>query len=314
MRRTLLVCGFVALSTLAAAGAATASPPHGVAVLTDLARGTAVGSATTSIKPGTASYVGTYTVESGSSAGWRAQPGASVLAVTKGTLRVVQAKGCAPREYSAPQVAVLPAGTLHVSNPGGDAAEFVGYFDNLKANSGQPLVSGSPAEAPKGCAAGGQYRAASGGLAATDIARGVYAQRAGYGGGHHAHHARSDVAARSVIPEGADVVIIRIFAMPGTSTGWYRHAPGVGTVNSGLLGIYEATENGCERTAESRAGDASSHLHYGLHMSQAEGPDPLDAIGIWWGVDTKRTPVPMFGNFMDANDLTPLPPAGCTTF
>jgi quercetin dioxygenase-like cupin family protein len=295
----------IAFSTVLATGVATATPPHGVAVFDNHARGTAVGSAVATITPGSDAYVGSYAMEPGSTAGWRAQPGIAILSVTQGTIRVVQAKGCVTREYKSGEAAVLPAGTVHVST-GGAAAKFVGYFDNLAKSTSRPLADGAEAKAPKDCAAGRAYRAASTGLSAVDIARGTFASLPA--GHHDAYEAR-----RLEVPEGGDVAMVGIIAAPGTSTGWYRHSAGLAIITKGRLDVYQATESGCAKVEEGHAGEAVSHAHHDLHLSAVGGTEPLEAFLLYWGMGNNKTPAPVVGNFLEANDFTPLPPNGCTT-
>lgn len=304
IRRTAGV-GVAVLSTVLATGVAVATPPHGVALIDNVARGPAMGSATMTIKPGTQAYVGSFALAPGSSSGWRAQPGLSMLAVREGTVRVTRAQGCATTEYTAPEVALLPAGTIRVENAGGEPAEFVGYFDNLKQGAA-PLVGGTTAKAPKGCASGA-YEPASTGLTRAELARGLFEHIPARGG--HNHVASTD---RLTVPQGGDVLLLTATVAPGTSTGWYRHAPGLAFLKTGQMQTYEAADSGCAKVEENHAGEVVSHAHHDNHFSTFVGSDPAEVILIFWGMGNKRVPMPGIAHFAEAYDFTPMPPAGCT--
>jgi quercetin dioxygenase-like cupin family protein len=298
----------VVLSTVLATGVATATPPHGVAVLENRARGVAVGSGVITVTPGSGAYVGSYALEPNSTAGWRTQPGLSILAITEGTVRVVQAQGCTTREYRTGEVAILSAGRMLVSNAASSGpATFVGYFDKLDKGAARPLADGAETKAPDGCA-GGDYRAASLGLTAVDGSRGTF-RSIPMGGYDKAFEAR-----RLIVPDGGDVLILKVTALPGTSTGWYRHSPGLAITTRGRIGIYQPTATGCAKAEESHAGDAVSHAHHDLHLSVVEGTEPYEATLIYWGMGNNKIPMPGIANFAEANDFTPGPPNGCTTF
>ncbi|MGQ0466422.1 MAG: hypothetical protein ACT4QG_13995 [Sporichthyaceae bacterium] len=309
MLRTSIGGAAVALGTVLATGVALATPPHGVATFDNVARGPAVGAATASVAPGTGAYMGTYTLTPGSSTGWRTQPGMTVLAVTSGTVKVVSAAGCAAREYAAPEVAVLPAGTLHVSNTASSNAALIGYFDGLGTTTGRPLLEGKAAKAPAGCASG-SHRAAAAGVSATDLGQGLWGKIGT--GPAHSHIA----AARSKVPDGADVLIVNIDnVLPGTSTGWYRHSPGIAFQLKGTSETYVATDTGCAKVEENVAGDAVSHVHHDLHLVRVpENSEPATFLTMYWGMGADRTGKPGLLNFAEANDFTPFLPPGCTVF
>lgn len=309
MLRTSIATTAVALGTVLATGVAVATPPLGFATFDTIARGPAVGATTVNVAPGTGAYLGSYALAPGSSTGWRAQPGTSMLAVTSGTVRVVQAEGCVAREYTAPEIAVLPAGTVHVSNTGGGPVEFVGYFDGLGKAIGKPLVEGRAARAPKGCATAA-YRAASAGVTALELASGVWRPIALQPAQHHI------AAARAKVPTGADVQMLFVdHIAPGTSTGWYRHAPGIAFLIKGKSETWVATDTGCAKVEENVAGDAISHVHHDLHVTRISADsEPATAILLYWGMGNDRARKPGILNFAEANDFTPMPPPGCTTF
>lgn len=299
----------LALSSSALSTPAAATPPLGFATFDNIARGPAAGGATVNVAPGTGAYLGSYVLEPGASTGWRAQPGVSLLALTSGSVRVVQAKGCATREYSAPEVAVLPAGTVHVANTGGQAAEFVGYFDGLKKAIGKPLVEGRAAAAPAACDQPA-YRAAAAGVTTAELGSGVWREISEERG--HSHIA----TARSKVPDGADILMEVIDNIaPGTSSGWYRHSPGIAFLARGKSETWAATETGCAKIEENLAGDAVSHVHHDLHLTAVPADsEPATFVALYWGMGTDRTAKPGILNFAEANDFTPMPPPGCTKF
>lgn len=312
MMRKPLGGGVLALATVLTTGVAAATPPHGVAVLDNDARGVAVGSGVATITPGSDAYVGTYVMEPGSTTGWHAQPGISLLSVTEGTLRVIQGKGCTTHEYRAGEVAVLPAGTSQVGNPSGAPAAFVGYFDNLrKGAAARPLTEGPVLKAPTGCAADGSYLAASTGVSAVDIARGTFTSLPD---GHHSAYE----AQRMEVPAGGDITMLTVTASPGTSTGWYRHSAGLAIITKGELDVYQPTDTGCAMVEQGHAGQAVSHAHHDLHLGAVTGNEPFEAFLLYWGMGHNNASVPIgpvagLTNFVEANDFTPMPPNGCTT-
>ena len=293
------------LGTVLATGVAVATPPHGVAVIDNVARGPAMGSATVTVKPGTEAYVGSYTLAAGSSSGWRAQPGLSMLAVRAGTIRVTGGQGCAATGYSAPDVAILRAGTFRVENAGSTPAEFVGYFDNLKKGAPQPLVEAA-AKAPKGCASG-TYESTSTGLSGEELAHGHFAPIPARAGNSHVAP-----AGRLTVPAGSDILMLAATVAPGTSTGWYRHAPGIAFLTTGEMQTYEATDSGCAKVEENHAGEAVSHAHHDNHFSTFVGSEPAEVVLVFWGMGNNRMPLPGIAHFAEAYDFTPMPPAGCT--
>lgn len=301
----------VALGTVLATGVAAATPPYGLFTAADTVhRGPAVGAATVNVKPGTTAYLGSYSLAPGSTAGWRAQPGLSLLALKSGSLKVVQAKGCEVRAYTAPEVAVIPAGIVHVGNTGEEAAEFVGYFDGLGKGAGRPLVDGGAGTAPRGCSAA-TFQAASVGVAAAEIASGVFAPIHQTQG--HSHIAQ----ARAKVPDGADITMIHFKGMtPGTVSGWYRHAPGMAFLVKGRFETYTATENGCAKVEEYTAGEAISHVHHDLHYTAvpADTAETTEFVIVYWGMANNRNPQPGLVDFAEANDFSPMPPPGCTKF
>lgn len=306
MLRKSLASAVVVLGTVLATGVAAATPPYALAIVDNVHRGPAAGAGTVNVTPGARAYIGSYTLAPGSSAGWRAQPGLSMLSVTSGTLRVVQAKGCKAREYTAPEVAVLPAGTIHISSAGSDPAQFVGYFDSLEKDAGQPLVEGRAAKSPTGCAAG-TYQAASAGISATTMAQGPFAP-------YVQHEDKGHTALRAKVPDGADIMILKFTVAPGGSSGWYRHAPGLAILTKGKLATYAPGANGgCPKVEEYTAGQAISHVHHDLHLTLVPlGTEVVEFYIVYWGMGNNRTPQPGIVNFIEANDFTPLPPAGCT--
>jgi quercetin dioxygenase-like cupin family protein len=298
--------GVALLGTVLATGAAAATPPHGVAVIDNVARGPAMGSATMTIKPGTEAYAGAYTLPPGSSSGWRTQPGVSMLAVREGVILVTEGQGCITTEYKAPEVAVLTAGTIRVENAGSAPAGFVGYFDNVKKGTPQPLVKSGAVKAPTGCAAR-THESASTGLSGKELAHGHFMPIPARAGNSHLAP-----TARLTVPQGSDVLMLTATVAPGTSTGWYRHAPGLAFLTTGEMQTYEATDTGCAKVEDNHAGEVVSHAHHDNHFTTFVGSKPAEVLLVFWGMGNNRAPMPGIANFAEAYDFTPMPPAGCT--
>lgn len=298
--------GAAVLATVLSTGVAAATPPYGIAIIDNLARGPAVGSGKVTVTPGTGAYIGSFTIAPGSSSGWRAQPGLSMLAVTDGSIQVTEANGCAVKQYTAPEVAVIPKGAFRVEDPGNAQATFVGYFDNLTKDVGKPLVAGAVAKAPAGCGSA-DYHAAATAVTATELAHGLFASVPMRPG-------RNNIATagRLNVPEGGDVLMLTATVAPGTSSGWVRHASGLAFLTKGVLDTYEATDSGCAKVEEFHAGDVVSHAHHDVHLNTFAGSEPAEVVLLYWGMGNSHAPLPGIANFAEAYDFTPMPPAGCT--
>src|SRR5262249_47779142 len=74
----------------------------------------------------TAIYVQSLLLKPGAGSGWHSHPGPEVSVVTRGTVHVQSADGCAMAGFGAQQVVFVPAGILHqVVKNGPDEAEAV---------------------------------------------------------------------------------------------------------------------------------------------------------------------------------------------
>lgn len=80
---------------------------------------------------------------------------------------------------------------------------------------------------------------------------------------------------------------------PGTSSGWYRHSPGIAFLTKGTSETWAATETGCAKIEENVAGDAVSHVHHDLHLTAIPADsEPATFIGLYWGMGSDRTAKP----------------------
>jgi quercetin dioxygenase-like cupin family protein len=110
----LAILGLVAA---VAAGAALATPPF-LFTATPKARGTLEGhfkiKLQDSSSPGDAAIV-QVTQAPGGHSGWHAHPGPAIVIVKSGEVTIQQAKDCSSRTYTAGQVAIEPAGHVHIA-------------------------------------------------------------------------------------------------------------------------------------------------------------------------------------------------------
>jgi quercetin dioxygenase-like cupin family protein len=100
-----------------AAGAALATPPL-FFTGTPIARGTTPGQFKIKLQdsstPGDAAIL-QVTQAPGGHSGWHAHPGPAVVIVKSGEVTIQQAKDCSSTTYTAGQVAVEPAGHVHIA-------------------------------------------------------------------------------------------------------------------------------------------------------------------------------------------------------
>jgi quercetin dioxygenase-like cupin family protein len=105
------------LGVVVTAGAALATPPFNFTA-NPIARGTLEGhfkiKLQDSSSPGDAAIV-QVTQGVGGHSGWHAHPGPAIVIVKSGELTIDQAKDCSSRTYTAGQVAVEPAGHVHIA-------------------------------------------------------------------------------------------------------------------------------------------------------------------------------------------------------
>jgi quercetin dioxygenase-like cupin family protein len=110
------------LGVVVTAGAALATPPFNFTA-NPIARGTLEGhfkiKLQDSSSPGDAAIV-QVTQGVGGHSGWHAHPGPAIVIVKSGELTIDQAKDCSSRTYTAGQVAVEPAGHVHLARNTGN--------------------------------------------------------------------------------------------------------------------------------------------------------------------------------------------------
>lgn len=105
------------LGVVVTAGAALATTPF-LFTATPIARGTVEDhfkiKLQDSSSPGDAAIV-QVTQGVGGHSGWHAHPGPAIVIVKSGELTIQQAKDCSSRTYTAGQVAIEPAGHVHIA-------------------------------------------------------------------------------------------------------------------------------------------------------------------------------------------------------
>jgi hypothetical protein len=110
------VCALVGVA--AGVNGAGATPPSGQFSSTEYGRAQQEADAKVVATSGYDVLSSTYTVAPGGDTGWRTGPGTTVLAVTKGVLKVEQAEGCAGRDLPAGKAIVLAPGKFRLHNAG----------------------------------------------------------------------------------------------------------------------------------------------------------------------------------------------------
>lgn len=115
--RKMLAVVILGVVPVVAVGAALATPPL-FFTGTPIARGTTPGQFKIKLQdsssPGDAAIV-QVTQGVGGHSGWHAHPGPAVVIVKSGELTIQQAKDCSTATYTAGQVAVEPAGHVHIA-------------------------------------------------------------------------------------------------------------------------------------------------------------------------------------------------------
>src|SRR5688572_1502943 len=140
------VCALVGVA--AGVNGAGATPPSGQFSATEYGRAQQTADAKVVASGGYDVLSSTYTVDPDGGTGWRTGPGTTALAVTKGTLKVEQAEGCAGRDLPAGNSLVLPAGKFRLHNAGQEPVELLANFTGLPHGDRDPLVDGSTDPAP----------------------------------------------------------------------------------------------------------------------------------------------------------------------
>src|SRR4051794_6844293 len=137
-----------AVALLASANVAYATPPSGQFSSSEYGRAQQVDNGKVVVPTGHDVDSSTYSLAPGADTGWRTGPGTTALAVTKGTLKVEQAEGCASRDLATGKATVLPPGQFRLHNAGQEAVELLANFTSLPHGGGTPLVDGPPEPAP----------------------------------------------------------------------------------------------------------------------------------------------------------------------
>jgi quercetin dioxygenase-like cupin family protein len=294
----------------AGSSGAGATPPSGQFSATDYGRAQQVDSGKVVAPSGHNVESATYTVAPGGTTGWRTGPGTTALAVTKGTLKIEQAEGCAARDLAAGTSTVLPPGEFRLSNGGQQPVELLANFTGL-SGSGTPLVDG-PTDAAPACS----------GFAAAALPNGVSPSKSFRGdvtpyfkqahGGHGGDHAGADTASKELTVEaGKDTFMGTFTLQPGFSTGWFAHTEHVAILTKGTWAFYEARDGKCQVVEEYHAGDAWVHSVH-RHLGAVVGNEPAEIT--LYGFNLRHgDPNPVFGNAADHFDFFQAPPQECPT-
>ena len=71
--------------------------------------------------------------------------------------------------------------------------------------------------------------------------------------------------------------------LPGFSTGWVTHVPGVAIVTKGAFTYYEARDGGCVKSEQYGPGQAYTHVG-GLHMGVNESDSPTELVVVYFNM------------------------------
>lgn len=305
-----LVTVFAAGAMLAGTNVAFATPPSGQFSETEYGRAQQVANGKVVAASGHDVDSSTYTVAPGGDTGWRTGPGSTALIVTKGSLVVEQAQGCASQDLAAGKALVLSPGMFRLRNAGQQPAELLANFTDLPHGGGTPLVDG-PADAPPSCAGFGAAAVPSG-ISTSKSFRGdpsAYFKQephAGHGGGS-AYGASQELP----IEAGKDAFMGTFTLQPGFSTGWFAHTPHVAVLTKGTWAFYEARDGKCEKVEEYHAGDAWIHPVH-RHLGAVEGNEPAEIT--LFGFNMKHgEAMPVFNSQPDHFDFGYAPPSECPT-
>jgi mannose-6-phosphate isomerase-like protein (cupin superfamily) len=305
MRRSfaLLIVAAVIMGFMNAAGALV---PVG-ATWEDHARAQVSEAATVVASPGRELVIASYTLAPGTDSGWRNNDGPTVLAVTSGTLALHSAAGCATKEYTAGQAVVVSAGRHRLSNAGDEPLAFTGAVLDGAADEITPFLDAGEAPPPASCegTTGDRLRTSPSPASVVRSSRGTFVGPDAYGHSDHAHHAGG-----IAVEAGKDVYVVSVRAEPGGTSGWMTHRATLGIVTKGTLTYYEGRDGRCVKS-QFRAGQAYVHGSPVTHIASNEGPEPLEAIYMFFNMPHNAHPVPVAGNFTEAIDITPLPPVDC---
>jgi quercetin dioxygenase-like cupin family protein len=295
LARTAVITVVAAMSVLST-GVAKATPPTGAIAFKDLTRAQAMEGVSVPIKPGATLAMGSYSVAPGGATGWRQLPGATILAVNKGTMTVRRADGCGTKDYAAGQASVLPAGTYLVQNSGKEPLEVYGVFINQAFGAQKPLAEGPTAAAPAGCRDFAAASAPSGvsltSPASAETVPGMF------GGG-----------AVLTIKPGMDVFADFVDFYPGFSTGWISHLPAVNIVTGGQISYVMARDGKCDTSESYHTGQGFYHPAH-RHLAYNDGQDHMLLTSMYFNLPHEPA-APVIGNTTTAVDFTQAPPVDC---
>jgi len=304
-----LLTVFAGVVVLAGANVASATPPSGQSSTTEYGRAQQLDNAKVVAPSGHDVESAVYSLAPGGDTGWRAGPGTTTLAVTKGLLKIQEAHGCASRDLAAGNAAVLSPGPFRLLNAGQGAVELMANFTGLPHGGGAPLVDG-PADSAPPCS----------GFAAAAVANGISIGKSFRGDPSayflqsHAGHGdgpSSGVSAAREVPveAGKDAVMMTFELQPGFSTGWFAHTPHVAVITKGTWAFYEPRDGKCEKVEEYHPGDAWIHPVH-RHLGAVQGSEPVEITV--FGFNLKHgEPMPALGSVPDHLDFTQAPPSEC---
>lgn len=295
---------FTAVAMLASVNAAFATPPSGQYSETEYGRAQQIANGKVVAPSGHDVDSSTYTVAPGGDTGWRTGPGTTALAVTKGSLKVEQAEGCASGDLAAGNALVLAPGKFRLHNVGQQPVELLANFTGLPHGGGTPLVDG-PTEAAPPCA----------GLAAAIVANGISMGKSFRGDPspyfEQSHGQAYDASEELPVEAGKDAFMTTVTLQPGFSTGWFAHTPHVAILSQGAWAFYEPRNGKCEKVEEYHAGEAWIHPVH-RHLGVVEGNEP--AVITLFGFNLRHgEPLPVLDSNPDHFDFMQAPPSECPT-
>ena len=300
------VCALVGVA--AGVNGAGATPPSGGASEKEYGRAQQVANGTVAASSNYDVQSTTYTLAPGGDTGWRTGPGTTALIVTKGTLKIEQAEGCASKDLQG--ALVLPPGQFRLQNAGQEPVELLANFTGLSHGGGSPLDG--PADSAPACA----------GFSAAAVATGVSAAQSFRGDispyfrqAHHGHGADDPYAGSASrelsVEAGKDAFMGTFTLQPGFSTGWFTHTPHIAILTKGTWAFYEARDGKCEKVEEYHAGEAWIHpIH--RHLGAVQGNEPAEIT--LFGFNMKHgEPAPALNSQPDHFDFFQSPPSECPT-
>ena len=302
------VCALVGVA--AGVDGAGATPPSGEFSAAEYGRAQQVADTKVVIPGGYDVLSSTYSIAPGGDTGWRTGPGTTSLAITKGSLKVEQADGCAGRDIAAGTSIVLPAGKFRLQNAGQEPVELLANFTGLPNGGGAPLVDGPTDSAP--ACSGFAPAAAPGGVSSSKSFRGdvtAYFKQAhaGHTGGAAGGYGTKDFS----LAKGKDMFMVTVTLQPGFSTGWFAHTEHVAIITKGAWAFYEPRDGKCQKVEEYRAGDAWAHVKH-RHLGAVQGDQPAEIT--LFGFNLRHgDPAPVFGSNADHLDFAQSPPQECPT-